>query len=228
MSSRSSRSSGSSQTEDRTTATASASSDGSSSAPEPESGGALITPVGYIPQGVLSHLTEPSKGTHVETSPQGRYLRFEEKLGSGQYKDVYRAYDTSEGIEVAWNTVNIKLLPKDEKKRIMNEVRLLQNLEHKNLVQFHGSWVNREKEQVSSSFLGKQLRGGILSVGTNVGCVWRRARFALRFASPSETWKSCKQRAALGRSSWSVFDDLGHSEGLGIYGSRSACPLRGN
>jgi hypothetical protein len=62
---------------------------------------------------------------------------------------VYRAYDTSEGIEVAWNTVNITPLPREEKKRIMNEVRLLQNLEHKNLVQFHGSWVNREKEQVS-------------------------------------------------------------------------------
>ncbi|CAN0527311.1 unnamed protein product, partial [Ectocarpus sp. 8 AP-2014] len=30
----------------------------------------------------------------------------------------------------------------------MNEVRLLQNLEHKNLVQFHGSWVNREREEV--------------------------------------------------------------------------------
>ncbi|KAG5175072.1 kinase-like domain-containing protein [Tribonema minus] len=88
------------------------------------------------------------KRTHVESSPQGRYLRFEEKLGSGQYKDVYRAYDTSEGIEVAWNAVNITLLPREEKKRIMNEVRLLQNLEHKNLVQFHGSWVNREKEQV--------------------------------------------------------------------------------
>ncbi|CAN0513581.1 unnamed protein product, partial [Ectocarpus sp. 12 AP-2014] len=84
----------------------------------------------------------------VEASPQGRYLRFEDKLGTGQYKVVYRSYDTSMGIEVAWNTVNIKNLPKDEKKRIMNEVRLLQNLEHKNLVQFHGSWVNREREEV--------------------------------------------------------------------------------
>lgn len=85
---------------------------------------------------------------HVEASPQGRYLRFEDKLGTGQYKVVYRSYDTSMGIEVAWNTVNIKNLPKDEKKRIMNEVRLLQNLTHKNLVQFHGSWVNREREEV--------------------------------------------------------------------------------
>lgn len=88
------------------------------------------------------------KPRHVEASPQGRYLRFEDKLGTGQYKVVYRSYDTSMGIEVAWNTVNIKNLPKEEKKRIMNEVRLLQNLEHKNLVQFHGSWVNREREEV--------------------------------------------------------------------------------
>lgn len=92
--------------------------------------------------------SEKSQVRHVEASPQGRYLRFEDKLGTGQYKVVYRSYDTSMGIEVAWNTVNIKNLPKEEKKRIMNEVRLLQNLEHKNLVQFHGSWVNREKEEV--------------------------------------------------------------------------------
>jgi WNK lysine deficient protein kinase len=84
----------------------------------------------------------------VEASPQGRYLRFEEKLGSGQYKDVYRAYDTQEGIEVAWNTVNIRMLPLEEKKRIMNEVRLLQTLNHMNLVQFHGSWLNKEQQQV--------------------------------------------------------------------------------
>jgi Protein kinase domain len=122
--------------------------------PPPEDEGAIHGPLGVIAAPAATpaingySLPEPQKGTHVETSPQGRYLRFEEKLGSGQYKDVYRAYDTSEGIEVAWNTVNIKLLPKEEKKRIMNEVRLLQNLEHKNLVQFHGSWVNREKEQV--------------------------------------------------------------------------------
>lgn len=91
---------------------------------------------------------QPQGKRHVEASPQGRYLRFEDKLGVGQYKVVYRSYDTSMGIEVAWNTVNIKNLPKEEKKRIMNEVRLLQNLEHKNLVQFHGSWVNRDREEV--------------------------------------------------------------------------------
>ncbi len=84
----------------------------------------------------------------VESSPQGRYLRYPEKLGSGQYKDVYRAYDTQEGIEVAWNAVNLNNLPKQERLRIMNEVRLLQSLDHMNLVAFHGSWLNKEAQQV--------------------------------------------------------------------------------
>ncbi|CAM9747374.1 unnamed protein product, partial [Phaeothamnion confervicola] len=63
-------------------------------------------------------------------------------------------------MQVAWNTVNIKQLPKEEKRRIINEVRLLHGLDHKNLVQFHGSWVNREKEQVV--FVTEILPGGSL------------------------------------------------------------------
>ncbi len=96
----------------------------------------------------------------VESSPQGRYFRYPEKLGSGQYKDVYRAYDTQEGIEVAWNAVNLNNLPKQERLRIMNEVRLLQNLDHMNLVAFHGSWLNREAQQVV--FVTEMLVNGSL------------------------------------------------------------------
>ena len=44
-------------------------------------------------------------------------MRFYEKLGSGAYKDVYRAYDTIEGIEVAWNLVTLAGIPKSEKAR---------------------------------------------------------------------------------------------------------------
>eukprot|EP00814_Leptocylindrus_danicus_P006809 CAMPEP_0116013304 /NCGR_PEP_ID=MMETSP0321-20121206/5650_1 /TAXON_ID=163516 /ORGANISM="Leptocylindrus danicus var. danicus, Strain B650" /LENGTH=837 /DNA_ID=CAMNT_0003482835 /DNA_START=24 /DNA_END=2538 /DNA_ORIENTATION=+ len=84
----------------------------------------------------------------VERSPGGRYLRFVERLGSGAYKDVYRAYDTIQGIEVAWNQVNLSGIPKSDKIRIINEVRLLEKLNHSNIISFHGSWVNREKETV--------------------------------------------------------------------------------
>ena len=101
-----------------------------------------------------------AKDEIVEKSPGGRYLRFSEKLGSGAYKDVYRAYDTSEGIEVAWNVVNLCGVPKLERQYIVNEVRLLEKLNHSNIISFHGSWVNRELERVI--FVTEILSSGTL------------------------------------------------------------------
>jgi len=96
----------------------------------------------------------------VERSPGERYLRFMEKLGSGASKEVYRAYDTQEGIEVAWNVVHLAGVPKNERIRIVNEVRLLERLHHHNIISFHGSWVNREKQQVN--FVTEILSSGTL------------------------------------------------------------------
>jgi hypothetical protein len=96
----------------------------------------------------------------MERSPGGRYVRFREKLGSGASKDVYRAYDTQEGIEVAWNVVNLSGVPKNERNRIVNEVRLLERLHHHNIISFHGSWVNRERQEVN--FVTEILSSGTL------------------------------------------------------------------
>ncbi|KAL7580805.1 hypothetical protein ACA910_001082 [Epithemia clementina (nom. ined.)] len=96
----------------------------------------------------------------VERSPGGRYVRFMEKLGSGASKDVYRAYDTQEGIEVAWNVVTLSGVPKTERNRIVNEVRLLERLHHANIISFHGSWVNRERQEVN--FVTEILSSGTL------------------------------------------------------------------
>ena len=109
---------------------------------------------------ISSPPVQQSNENIVERSPGGRYLRFQEKLGSGAYKDVYRAYDTIEGIEVAWNVVNLAGVPKAERARIVHEVRLLERLHHKNIISFHGSWVNREKEQVI--FVTEILSSGTL------------------------------------------------------------------
>lgn len=100
------------------------------------------------------------QSTIVEKSPAERYIRFKEKLGSGAYKDVYRAYDTIEGIEVAWNVVKLYGVPKAERVRIVNEVRLLERLHHPNIISFHGSWVNRETERVI--FVTEILSSGTL------------------------------------------------------------------
>lgn len=57
----------------------------------------------------------PPEAEVVEKSPRERYLRFKDLIGQGAYKQVWRAYDTIEGIEVAWNVVNLKKMPPAEK-----------------------------------------------------------------------------------------------------------------
>ncbi|KAF0694362.1 Aste57867_14773 [Aphanomyces stellatus] len=84
----------------------------------------------------------------VEQSPRGIYVRFEQKLGTGAYKTVYKAYDIDQGIDVAWNAIDIGALPHGEKARIIQEVELLKRLEHKNIINFYGSWFSKEKNQV--------------------------------------------------------------------------------
>lgn len=96
----------------------------------------------------------------VEKSPRERYLRFKDLIGKGSYKEVWRAYDSVEGIEVAWNVVNLKTMPPNEKARVINEVRLLDRLEHENIIDFHGSWVNRERGEVC--FITEILSSGSL------------------------------------------------------------------
>ena len=60
----------------------------------------------------------------------------------------WRAFDTDEGIEVAWNVVKLGKLPVSERKRIKNEVIILKDIEHKNIIKYYNSWVDREREQI--------------------------------------------------------------------------------
>ncbi|KAF3489788.1 hypothetical protein F2Q69_00056153, partial [Brassica cretica] len=54
----------------------------------------------------ISHL-EPDDSEFVEVDPSGRYGRYNEVLGKGSSKTVYRGFDEYEGIEVAWNQVKL-------------------------------------------------------------------------------------------------------------------------
>eukprot|EP01041_Mallomonas_annulata_P007356 gene7356-15015_t len=101
-----------------------------------------------VPIVTSNNIPQSSAETPRETSPQGRYVKLEERLGSGAYKDVWRAYDTHEGIEVAWNVVKLGKLPPAERKRIKTEVILLKDIEHKNVIKYYNSWVDREREQI--------------------------------------------------------------------------------
>ena len=78
----------------------------------------------------------------IEVDPTGRYGRYDELLGVGAVKKVYRAFDQEEGIEVAWNQVKLKQFSGDEVmiERLYGEVRLLRSLKNKNIIALYSVW----------------------------------------------------------------------------------------
>ncbi|KAJ4722451.1 putative Kinase [Melia azedarach] len=99
----------------------------------------------------------------VEVDPTGRYGRYNEILGKGASKTVYKAFDEYEGIEVAWNQVKLYdfLQSPEELERLYCEIHLLKTLKHKNIMKFYTSWVdtaNRNINFVTEMFTSGTLR----------------------------------------------------------------------
>ena len=59
------------------------------------------------------------------------HVQFNQQLGHGAFKAVYKGYDEEEGIEVAWCQVNIERVGEAEVTQIHTEVDILKSLDHK-------------------------------------------------------------------------------------------------
>ncbi|KAI8561330.1 hypothetical protein RHMOL_Rhmol04G0330600 [Rhododendron molle] len=106
---------------------------------------------------------EPDSSDFVEVDPTGRYGRYNEILGKGASKTVYRAFDEYEGIEVAWNQVKLYdfLQRPEDLERLYCEIHLLKTLKHNNIMKFYTSWVdtaNRNINFVTEMFTSGTLR----------------------------------------------------------------------
>ncbi|GAA0158717.1 non-receptor serine/threonine protein kinase [Lithospermum erythrorhizon] len=106
---------------------------------------------------------ESDDSEFVEVDPTGRYGRYNEILGKGASKTVYKAFDEYEGIEVAWNQVKLYdfLRSPEDLERLYCEIHLLKTLEHKNIMKFYTSWVdtaNRNINFVTEMFTSGTLR----------------------------------------------------------------------
>ncbi|KAH6821683.1 with no lysine kinase 1 [Perilla frutescens var. hirtella] len=111
--------------------------------------------------GVVALDSEDSE--FVEVDPTGRYGRYNEVLGKGSSKTVYRAFDEYEGIEVAWNQVKLYdfLQSPEDLERLYCEIHLLKTLKHSNIMKFYTSWVdtaNRNINFVTEMFTSGTLR----------------------------------------------------------------------
>ncbi|KAH9652156.1 hypothetical protein WN944_002201 [Citrus x changshan-huyou] len=98
----------------------------------------------------------------IETDPTGRYGRYNELLGSGAVKKVYRAFDQEEGIEVAWNQVKLRTFCDDPAmiERLFSEVRLLKTLANKNIISLHYVW--RDEDRNTLNFITEVCTSGNL------------------------------------------------------------------
>ncbi|KAL6633798.1 hypothetical protein ACP70R_026469 [Stipagrostis hirtigluma subsp. patula] len=87
----------------------------------------------------------------AEVDPTGRYMRYNVVLGRGAFKTVYKAFDEVEGIEVAWNRMNIEEVMHcpDNLDRLYTEVHLLKSLKHGNLMKFYYSWVDHQNKTIN-------------------------------------------------------------------------------
>jgi serine/threonine protein kinase len=100
------------------------------------------------PEECLESLTlteQDSKEKIVERSPKGRFFRvivkqFNEVLGSGAYKTVYRGYDNELGREVAWNIINLRNVPPEDRGKFSQEVKITKRLQHPNIIRFIAAW----------------------------------------------------------------------------------------
>lgn len=82
----------------------------------------------------------------VEVDPTGRFGRYDDLLGSGAVKKVYRAFDQEEGIEVAWNQVRLRNFSGDPVfiNRLRSEVQLLSTLNNKYIIVCYSVWNDDE------------------------------------------------------------------------------------
>ncbi|KAK1591154.1 hypothetical protein Q3G72_003112 [Acer saccharum] len=105
---------------------------------------------------------EPDCSDFVEVDPTGRYGRYNEILGKGASKTVYRAFDEYEGIEVAWNQVKLYdfLQSPEELERLYCEIHLLKTLKHENIMKFYTSWVDTAKRNIN--FVTEMFTSGTL------------------------------------------------------------------
>lgn len=98
-----------------------------------------------------SSVSEPPDNDIAEIDPTGRYIRYKEVLGKGASKTVYKAFDETDGIEVAWSLIEIDriLQSPQDLGRLYSEVHLLKTLNHKNIIKYNYSWIDDKNKTIN-------------------------------------------------------------------------------
>lgn len=82
----------------------------------------------------------------VETTFDNSFCRFNEELGSGSFKHVYKGYDFNKGREVAWSIM--KSEDELDLKKVLKEISIMKQLDHPNITKYISGWYDKEKREV--------------------------------------------------------------------------------
>ena len=94
----------------------------------------------------IVEISKSSQQKHLN----GRYERFNELLDRNAYKEVYKAWDTRDQIDVAWHQIDLTFLVPhpDEKTVILKECKLLAKLHHPNILNIDNVWYDDKDDKI--------------------------------------------------------------------------------
>ncbi|KAI8912562.1 kinase-like domain-containing protein, partial [Gorgonomyces haynaldii] len=98
----------------------------------------------------------------VETDPTGRFERYNVSLGTGAYKQVYKAFDQEEGIEVAWNQLRVDHFQQKDISQIASEIEILREISNDNIINLQHSWISTKNGKKQICFITELMTSGTL------------------------------------------------------------------
>lgn len=105
-----------------------------------------------------------------------------EKIGEGAYGRIYRARDKDDGKVVVLKTVRLEGLDQREQTDALNEIRVMERIDHPNIVKFYDTFLDGENGIVT---VMEYLSGGDLS------SVISNHRKAGKYLSENNLWRYC-------------------------------------
>uniref|UniRef100_A0A7S3A7H3 Protein kinase domain-containing protein n=2 Tax=Rhodosorus marinus TaxID=101924 RepID=A0A7S3A7H3_9RHOD len=98
-----------------------------------------------------------------EVDPTGRYKRRARVLNSQTARTVYKAFDEVNALDVSWNKFDVGQYSDLDVRRTQNEMDILENLYHKNIMNTMSSWVAYEGDHATNiNIITELMRSGTL------------------------------------------------------------------
>lgn len=97
----------------------------------------------------------------ITRSQNNRFAMYDDKIGEGQFKRVFRGYDYDSGKEIAWNVITLVDLTDAEVENLEKEISLLKKIKHERILNYIYGWFDDEKNEViliTELFTGGSLK----------------------------------------------------------------------